>query len=397
MIDFAINSVLFGASAAFFATRGYKLGIKRASLALLGFVAAYASSLLWGRDVASGITGLGLHPLAAQVLAFIFVFYAVYLGVVYLPPRFIPYLRQVSKAHRYTGAVAGALWGGLLGLVLVWSMNFVLAFSAPEVAWGSPAGSPDLFRRASTSLVAKSTSIGFSVLGRDAQEINMSRMLIESPEVFSASLDSLAKAPEMRAFWLDPEAQFYMSAGDIEKLVASSSFEALTHQRGFKTLVAAASARESERGSEITEDEKRVAAEKMAVVWRRLNALKSDPRVVSIIENPEVRALVEKQRTVALLSNPKVQELVGIVLNYKGDDSPLYEDSPSVPAGDPMAPERGSREEGREGTRNMTDMENSPVEASEIYRWTDDTGKVRFTDKDNMPADKIDAAEKVVW
>jgi hypothetical protein len=135
------------------------------------------------------------------------------------------------------------------------------------------------------------------------------------------------------------------------------------------------------------ESAKRAATEKMIQAWQKVTTLKNDSRVLDIMKDPAFQAQLNSPNKLPLLMNPKLRELSEIIFS---NDLGSERAAPGIQA---PAPQKSNVHYTLEDITQGTGEKTKAVEAlsethkreelpeEKIYRWTDENGKVHYSDK----------------
>lgn len=373
------NIIILLGCVVLFAVRSYKKGIWQGVLSLAGLLCAYGVCFLLAPQLGGLVKTGGLSGAVAVVIAMVVVFFVTTTLVAYVPTLIFPSIRQVKRKHQYLGAAFGIVTGAIFGILMIWLTSLVTAALGGGGGAENPA-TAGILGRASSQLVAGAVRSGMRMVEDDAFKANAAAALLSSPQTFTASFAQLSKSPELQNFWHDGETQFYMAEGEVEKIVSHGKFRALMALPAMREML------EQSRPRDITPAAAETyLASQMSFVYRRMRALRTDARVVAILDDPEVRALAQKQNPVALLTNKKIQALVAIVME-EGEPGWQTTRSEAMPTASAVPP------------RELEAAEEGPALAPRIiYRWQDDNGKTRYTDPENTPDSKIHSAEIIAY
>lgn len=392
-------------------------GVWRASLSLAGFALAYTMSFLWGVGLASLIENIGVSAVLSYLLAVFTIFTASVMTATSLPVLIYPALRRVSQTQKQIGAILGAVMGFIVGLVALWLvstfsgvMSLQKSNSETEKRLARDdinSEEKDVLERVAATFVAAAVKTGMTVVGVEEQKVNIATAFIRAPGEFSYNLRRVARAPELKAFWLDSRTQVLMATNDLDGLIDDPIFQDLVNVGGMRELLktdvggyyfsktdsevdwdnphAAKASYASSVGAE------RYLGENMSFIWRRMHVLRSDPRVVSILEDPEIKSLVEQQNPAVLLANEKIRKLVDIVMEH--GTASENEMAGFDLSGEDVLGERNSDLDYANHAASV--RENKANLANPIYKWLDDQGQIRYTDYMNIPQEKRDGAKLI--
>ena len=377
------NVIILSICVLFCAFRAYKKGLWLTLLSVIAIVIAYVVSFIWGLPFASVLEAAGLNTLLAFPLALLLIFSFTVAFMTYIPPLIFPRMKSMDDRQQKVGAVFGGFMGVLIGLVTIWGFttaSSLLALKAntdDRIPLEFTKEDTDILASAASSLMSNAVRAGVNTVSDDAQKANAAAAFVAAPDEFAFAAQQVAQAPELKEFWLDGEAQFLMAHNDVEGVLANSKFKALMDVPGMQETLLQAVTKEGI----VTEHGERYLAENMSYVWRRIRFLRSDPRLVAIVEDPEVKALIEKQNPMSLAANKKIQSLVKIVMEENDmENFDFSQDLESTPV-----PQK----------RKAPQQENKNTAPVTIYKWKDDKGKTRYTDLENTPLEKREQAQTI--
>ncbi len=284
-----------------------------------------------------------------------------------LPGLFFPRIKEVSQVQQVGGAVLGLITGTFLAIILIWVSTFVRSALEPELGMEKP----DVLTQFSTGVISSAAETGMNVLDTDKRKAHVTSVLLSQPETVSATFSELSRSDDLQDLWLDGEFQFLMAEQDINAMMDHPKFKAITEKPAVKKLI------ELSRPVDVPEENtEHYLASKMSFLWRRMRTLRSDERVVAILEDPEFKALLEKQNPLALITSRKAQSLMDIVL----EEAPNEANTTEINTSETPLPKPSKQVKKQE---------------SAVYKWQDAQGNIRYTDFENTPQDKIQSAEKI--
>ncbi len=365
------NSLIMLACIAFFALRYYVKGVWKAFFGLLGFVSAYLVSLIAAPYLASvaGVSDLqGLLLFGGSALG---VFLLTSGLVSFVPLQIFPSLKHTKLQHRLLGAGLGVVTGGIFALLVIWVVSFASSMLGLNKSGGT--SEQDILGKFSSRVVSQAVHAGIGAIEKDKYRASATAAFLSAPHTFSKAFSELSESKVLHDLWSDGEAQFYMSEGDVDQLLGNESFQQFSQSPAVQKVL------QDGRPEDVSvDDAERYLATQLSYVWRRMKDLRSDQRVVEILNDPEVKDLVARQNPVAMLANSKVQELVEIVM-----EAPVDDVIPTVNFSEKTVPK-------------IQDVQVEEIKSNIIYKWRDANGKMRYTDFHHTPESERATAEKVV-
>lgn len=351
-------NLIFIAWLAYSGYRGYRAGWLSMLLGLAAFTLAYIVCFLGTEALANAFRERGLNALYAFGLAGILLFAGTSFLVATLPRWILVktgFLRRDS--HSFLGAALGIASGLVSGLLVLW------AFGLIKVALALPSD-PGPIEKQANKLVGSVAELGVEVSGAEGIKAEATKALFKDPATFMTSLKSLAESKELKNFVNDKNIQKMMSANDIDGLLKTPGFKSLSEHEGFQMLL--------KKQTQAENFGKRELAENMTQVWQRMQALKYDPEIQSILGDEEVKKLIEQNNPVTLLNNKKIQRLIDRVMEV---DLSKIDHSASENAED--------------------EIQTATREQAPIFEWHDDNGNIKFSDFQSIPPDKREQARQV--
>lgn len=338
--------------------RGYRKGLLVGVSGVLGLLLAYPVCF-WGAEPLAGLfrNYLDMNWLTALILSVL----GLYLGTALLVSGLVKVLCKrsaMTSSGSPFGAIFGFIWGVVSAAVFLWCL--VLFKSA--LALDSPVSS--LETRA-VSIVGKAVNAGIELSGLDGMHAAGAQAMLRDPEEFVESFRALAKSEAFRHFLNDPLAAERMAESDLQGLLSTPSYKTLTNQPAFALLF------------DNMENAQEDVALRVMQGWQRMQVLKDDPEVGEILQDPEVKDLLEKGNPLLLLTNDKVQHLMERVMSSDLPVENIHEND--VPGGL------------SKNSRSLADK----ASATPIYRWRDERGVWQYSDLQNIPEGMRESAQAI--
>ncbi len=292
---------------ALLAWRGAQAGAGAAALQLVGLPLAYAGAIgaahAFGPALARELGWPGLAAgLVAGTLGLLGVQVLTGLGARALRDRG----EEAGSGSRAAGAAFGALRGVLFALPLLWLGGLAegarVAGLRPDLPDLSAAQLPELAGQvlgAGAGAVVDEREadgrLALQIAVRPAETVEAVQQVMADPRVVALQRDA--------AFWREVE------RGAVASALARPTARQLVNDPAFRTRLAALGA----VSEEASHDGRRFHAELAAALsdlGPRLEALRRDPALVSLLADPAVRASLEQGNTLALLSDPRLHALL---------------------------------------------------------------------------------------
>lgn len=387
-----ITTILFFALLAFFTWRGYQKGFIGSITRILGWIVAYPAAIVFTKPVA---TLLMQHTALDGLIVYFVAGASIFLVVSFLVSlilngiaRLIPDSEAINVGSKVGGAGVGVLMGTLVGLLAVYLLGLVLTpKSQPATdiqlisdiesttqaqATNQPAANVpriqdidkrnDSFIEASAKkLIGTAAATAVDLTLHDKTTTQITKAFVQDPQSMLTHVQHVANNGQMKNLMADEQIQSILTTGDTHALMRDPAFKEMMNNPSVKALLSQSDV-SSEEGSQ-------AAAEKMVTAWNRAQTIKHDPRVIAIISDPEFQQQLNSSNKLPLLANPKLNQLAAIIF-----------DNNTVAANGMGAYEiEDVNENNRSTSASNTEEDTKP--ATTIYRWTDENGRVHYSDK----------------
>jgi len=316
-LDLAALGILAAAAAVGFA-RGWLVS----SLRFGGALAAYVGAWKLGPGLAPVFEARGLSGLVAVVAGGLAVFFLLLLSVEIVAAivKAVDRRRRGGQPRgapdRAGGALVGALAGAAFAVLIAWlgiSVDVLRAQSGNEAL---PSIEGSRFVPVARAVIR---SVGAWALAERGPAGAAVARAASDPADALARVERLLGNPHLiglrddRRFWQQVENGRYRSA------VESASFLALAYDGTTRRELAELGliSEEAAASSRVFRDD---AAEALATVGPRIQAIQHDPALGRLADDPAVLRMVEANDTIGLLSHPDVRRLIARAL--AGPDAP---------------------------------------------------------------------------
>jgi uncharacterized membrane protein required for colicin V production len=393
-----IATLLFGVIVIIFAWRGYQKGFIGSITRLLGWIVAYPAAIFFTKPVAKLLVQ---HTALDGLIVYFIAGTGIFLGVSFIMTlllnglsRLIPDNEFTSTGSKIGGVSVGVLVGGILGLLAVYGLSLVqkseqtsaivdtfshedvreTAESAaqqttqlpPAPGIGQLTQARDSFIEASAKkLIGTAAATAVDLVTDDKTTTQVTKAFVEDPQTMLTHVQAMANNGEIKTLMSDDDIQSMLTTGDVHGLMRDDGFQALMNNPHMQALMSQSDV-SSELGS-------RAAAEKMIAAWSRVNQIKHDPRVIAIITDPEFQQQLNSSNKLSLMMNPKMSQLTEIIFSNEtpvshGVSNLQVEDiTHKLDTVNPASP--------------TTTEESEDKPKTTVYRWTDDEGRVHYSDK----------------
>lgn len=393
-----ISTIVFFALLAFFTWRGYQKGFIESITRILALIVAYPAAIFFTRPFAKWlIANTALDGLLVYFIAGTTIFVVVSLLVMLLLnllAKLIPDNHATELGSKIGGAGVGVFMGAIIGLIVVYGLGLVITPTpaAPSIAnntapteqqnvqsntnTGAALGVPrindlekskDSFIEASAKkLIGNAAAAAVDLALDDKTTTQVTKAFVQDPQSMLTHVQQVTNNGQLQELMADENIQSIMATGDTQALMRDPAFKELMNNPSVQALMTQSDV-DSSTGS-------KAAAEKMITAWNRVQTLKHDPRVIAIISDPEFQQQLNSPNKLHLMMNPKLNQLTEIIFS-----------SDTIPANGMSK----YRVHDLNQTNRMETTSAASTEAAEeeekapakIYRWTDENGRVHYSDK----------------
>lgn len=395
-----INSLIVLACCGYFAARGYENGVIRTIQRACSAVSAYVACYFFTGFVADLISRYsswqgGVAYFAAALLLFV----SVTILVQYLLESVIEHLeeREIEPAQ-HAGLMAGFVLGSLLGLLAVWTLNIL--YDAYEVRRGGAASLQarelDPVRRLAGGMVGGTVRYAIQHKTDDQLTPAVAAELTSDPVGVSKKIMAMSNSDSVKLFFGDRA---------IQEMLEQNRFDDIAQQQLFKNMMLEPANREAleilssavKNADQLTPEQRSIHL--LADIWQKGQRLVRDPRFQALSEKPEYRALLANPSAPALMASPVMGELADILFSAAPPLSPVPVMAPPaerptpgpVEAPDRLATVERPRWEAAPPANESEATEDEAGRGAVIYRWTDEKGRVHFSENKPEGIDNVQA------
>lgn len=401
-------TIIFLAIVAFFAWRGYQKGFIGSITRVLSWLIAYPAAIIFTKPLAKMIVqNTALDGLIVYFVAGASIFLGVSFTVTLLLnllARLIPQNESTEKHSKIGGAGVGVVMGSLAGLIAVYGIILLqkpdatpTATAQEEMATLPPVESThgtqapithaikapsikdlektnDSFIEASAKkLMGAAAATAVDIALDDKTATQVTKAFVQDPQSMLSHVQHVSNNGKMKELMADEKIQSLMATGDVQSLMKDEGFKALMNDEHMQALVATADNSAAGISGE------QAAAEKMVAAWQRADSLKHDPRIIAIISDPEFQQQLNSPNKLALMMNPKLNQLTEIIFS---SETPAANGTEKYEVIDREKSSVNSTQIST-GTDSGITTEKKPP--TKIYRWTDENGRVHYSDKEINP------------
>lgn len=392
-----ISTIVFFALLAFFTWRGYQKGFIEAITRILAFIVAYPAAIFFSRPFAKWLmANTPLDGILVYFIAGCTIFITVSLlvtALLNLLSKLIPDNKATELGSKIGGAGVGVFMGAIIGLVVVYALGLIITPEPniptiatktsieqdiqPTINTGLAPGVPEIkdleknrdsFIEASAKkLIGNAAAAAVDLALDDKTTTQVTKAFVQDPQSMLTHVQHVTNNGQLQKLMTDEKVQSIMSSGDTQALMNDPAFKELIDNPSVQALMAQSDV-DSNTGSQ-------AAAEKMITAWNRVQTLKDDPRVIAIISDPEFQQQLNSPNKLQLMMNPKLNQLTEIIFSseatpmnrttkYHVQEVNQINQAETTEAAVPIETPKGE--------------EKAPVT---IYRWTDENGRVHYSDK----------------
>jgi len=348
--------VIFTVVILLFAWRGFRGGFIKSLGRVFSVLAGYAAAILYSGPLSSWIEmQFGWQGVVAFIGTSLTLFLAGGLAMMLIFALLRRYLfpgDDISTTSALGGGFVGALVGVLLAIAIVWSFAFVRDMRSPAITTTTETTASEPSSRIETLanlLTGSAVSAAMNAGSVTPEVARLSGVLAAAPAEATQRIQRLTKSTEFLALMQDPRNQRVLDSGNPERVQQLPAFRALAVNPDLLAL--------GEMSGLADDDLEAELARQLTDTWGRTQQIKNDPRVQAILADPEFQAALNSDNPVDLLTNHQLLELADII----------YADKTSAATSD----------QSTAGTSAV----NPAKEPTEIYQWTDSSGRIHYSDQ----------------
>lgn len=391
-----LTTMVFGAFVFFFAWRGYQKGFIGSITRILSWLVAYPAAIYLTKPLAdfifehSPLTGMIVYFIAGSAI-FLIVSYSVSKLLSIFSEK-IPEDIATEQSSKIGGAIVGIFVGGIVGLLAVYAMDLThkpttvaLQNNNKEELLYVPENNPSannqnnkstpvnsnidsFIDKSAKKLVSTVTATAIDLTLKDPATTSLTKAFAENPQSMLGHIQKLSNDRHIKTLLADPTVQELLTNGDTNALLNNQDFQNLMRNEDMHAILASVEDAKTGKTSE------QLAAEKMTVAWGRANALKNDPQVIAILTDPEFQEQLNSSNKLPLLTNPKLKILTELIFtNEQTAKTDLTKIKNSTSTENILQPPSLQNEE-------TADEKAEKKPKPKIYQWTDENGKIHYSD-----------------
>lgn len=418
----SMTTIAFIIILAFFTWRGYQKGFVGAITKVLSFIVAYPAAIFLTKPFATLLrTYTGLDGLLLFLVAGSTIFLTVSLLVTLLLnglARLTPTNEFTKTGSQIGGASFGIIFGSVVGLIVVYVIDIVVkpnhsttpqiasnattnnmaqgdakthqqsdeeaeAIKKYVVAEGAPVNDSFIDTTAKKMIsTAASTAVG--IITSDKATTQITKTITNDPQAMLNHVQNMTNNGELKQLLNKPDFQAELNSGNVASLMQNEDFQELMQNPDMQAIIASDDNTVGDKSSE------QAAAEKMIQAWQKVATLKNDPRVLNIVSDPAFQAQLNSPNKLPLLMNPKMRELSELI--FSNNANTVISNQATKTSTTKNAITHYVVEDITDNVKHV-DINDSNAEKisatdkkaeeheEKLYRWTDENGKVHFSDK----------------
>lgn len=258
-------------------------------------------------------------------------------------------LGHVSQLSSLTGAIFGAVIGAVFGVIVIWFYGTMQGIMQTN---HSSLNQPSPFQGKIKKIVGKALHSIVKRVAEGNELASSGAILLSDPAANIKRIQRLSQGDLFKNVLNNGAVRNALDNRNPGALMETPAFQELVNNEDFAALSGGFSKGEKGQGQ-------RDIAEKFVKLWTQVKHVQTDPRYISIINDPEIKDMVETGSTYKMLNSPKVEELWTIISSVEVPEGYL-----------------------NEADRNEVNRVDQPAETS-VYRWVDENGTVHYSDKKN--------------
>ncbi|RYY02410.1 MAG: DUF4124 domain-containing protein [Gammaproteobacteria bacterium] len=403
----SITTIVFIVILLFFTWRGYQKGFIGAISRILSFVIAYPAAIFFTKPFAAFLRGfIAIDGLLLFLIAGCTIFFVVSLAVTLLLNAIsdlVPRSQLTETSSKIGGAAFGLVIGSVFGLIAVYVIDIFIKPKTVLIATQESRSAKQNTNEEAESIkkyvvaedapikgtfidvtakklvsAAASTAVGIATDDKTASQIT--KTITQDPQVMLTHVQNMTNDGEFKELLNKPDFQAQLNRGNTDELMRNKDFQKIIQNPDMQAIIASSG---DGNGSEIeNEADEKAAAEKMVQAWQKVSTLKNDPRVIAIVSDEAFQAQLNSPNKLPLLMNPKLRELSEIIFSK---DARTVTSESFETADTKKSNVHYTVEDITHGNKRVTESGNSSSQAEQVeeklYRWTDENGKVHYSDK----------------
>jgi len=419
-----MTTIIFLACFFFFMWRGYQKGFIGSISRVVSLFIAYPAAIFFTKPFAeilrqhSSLDGLMVFMVAGFII-FLVVSVAVSLLFKFVA-KLMPQNTFTETGSKIGGLGMGMIIGGVFGLLVVYMIDLLAkpSQSAASIAATmehnaknkTPNNSEESLQEfnarikntptppihttdsfidtAAKKLVSTAASTAVNLTLSDTTSAQLTQTFARNPQVMLNHVQQMTNNNQLKQLLEKPDFQNELNHGNVHTLVDNKDFQTLMQNSDMQAILASA---EETNGENFSQEE---AAGKLISAWQKIATLKNDPRVLDIVNDSTFQEQLNSPNKIPLLMNPKMRELTEIMFNGESESISSVADVSNAAIHNKTHYKIEDLNQGTtharteelppinnpNGTQPANTGNNEPQTEKKIYRWTDENGKVHYSD-----------------
>lgn len=275
------------------------------------------------------------------------------------------------------GAVVGAGLAACSALLIIWGLGFLQQGMELKSLRATTAMDQNISELAEQAVAAVGSSVVEAAVEEDSAH-RLTKVLLQDPAENLARAQRISKSQALQDLMQDGGAQSVIATGDIQGLADNPVFQTLLQDPDLQALYADAGL--SEQEPKIFRIE---AAEAAMQVFQKVEQLRSNSEAQALLADPDFRKKIEAGNMAALLLDEKFDRFIGLVNNSAETEASNSENQTEPYTGVQLKNLDKAKAELIGKLKQDAEAEKpKPRPATQVYRWTDDSGRVHYSDED---------------
>jgi len=375
----SIITIVFLVIVSFFVWRGYRKGFTNSLAPIVSLIVAYPAAIFLTNPLANIIftytsfTGMLVYFVSGSVIFFIvsFLVTTIIKGIA----RTVPSNEFTHNSSKIGGTTLGLFLGITLGLLAVYVIDLIPKPKndnlSAQITSKEDSFSDEFIKASAKTFVSTIASTAMQLTLQDTTATYITKAFAENPQEMLGHIQQLSKDAELKALMSDTEVQTLLKNGDTQTLLKDWKFQHLMNNEDMQAILVNS---DDTKNGKLSQE---AAAEKMVDAWRRTDAIKNDPRVVSIINDSEFQQQLNSPNKIALMMNSKLKELTDIIFS---NDYKSAEEFTSEYLEDLSQKTQNTEKPSAKKKSSFAEIE-AETQRDTIYRSIDSNGNVHYSDE----------------
>ncbi len=370
-------SIVFLICVIFGLFNGWRNGWQTTLIRLFSFIGAYALLYLYLKPLAAALKlnlefGFLLSHLAAGAGILVIGGFAISLSlrfILWLLKFFLPWRKPEDSTDAElrkpnvkspVGALLGGSLGAVLSVFLVWALS-LLSVQVPQLQVKPEQYLDYRLEKISQSIVGNLSGHLLTVVGSEDQDKAMMQAIIRNPVENAKRLRSIGESDSFKSLLTDRKTMDLVRSGDSKALLKNDKFQAVLQEPALQALA-------DESGLQGADGDEALAST-VSSAFTRMEQLRQNPKVMALVQDPELQRQIQNKDYFALFANPKFEQILEAFQSPDENKKSLSE--------------QGAQAENQTSDIGGNQQAPSyPAPSTKIYHWVDEDGKHHYSDKE---------------